>query len=178
VPPLPADLSALCSLRCCCRQRQFINLGLRVPTVAPDTWVAPNAVVVGDVDLFDRVSSCFHLRLRAEGRRLPLPMLLHVGGGRSGQCDKLTGACMDDLQRSNLVLCTLRIACHRASQATCPHAAHMAVLHASACCLPPLKMRHLQTSVWYGCVLRGDVNHISVGSFSKIQDGSGLTAAR
>ncbi|KAI7835796.1 hypothetical protein COHA_010315 [Chlorella ohadii] len=70
------------------RQRQFINLGLRVPTVAPDTWVAPNAVVVGDVDLFDR------------------------------------------------------------------------------------------TSVWYGCVLRGDLNHISVGSFSNIQDRSVLTAAR
>ncbi len=67
-----------------CRQRQLITLGNRVsetampvemsvcivdvtemmffqvPVVAPDTWIAPNAVVVGDVDLFDKVSfSCF-----------------------------------------------------------------------------------------------------------------------
>ena len=33
---------------------------LQVPAIAPDTWIAPNAVVVGDVDLFDKVSSiCF-----------------------------------------------------------------------------------------------------------------------
>jgi hypothetical protein len=37
------------------RQRQLITLGNRVPTTAPDVWVAPNAVVVGDVDLLDRV---------------------------------------------------------------------------------------------------------------------------
>lgn len=28
----------------------------QIPVIAPDTWIAPNAVVVGDVDLFDRVS--------------------------------------------------------------------------------------------------------------------------
>ena len=55
-PPPLADPSAAWLLQCCCRQRQLINLGLRVPTVAPDTWVAPNAVIVGDVDLYDRVS--------------------------------------------------------------------------------------------------------------------------
>lgn len=67
-----------------CRQRQLITLGNRVsetakrvqipvcilvftdmmffqvPVIAPDTWIAANAVVVGDVDLFDKVSfSCF-----------------------------------------------------------------------------------------------------------------------
>lgn len=31
-------------------------LGNRVPTTAPDTWLAPDAVLIGDVDLFDRVS--------------------------------------------------------------------------------------------------------------------------
>ena len=38
-----------------CRQRQLICLGNRVPELLPDAWVAPNAVVVGDVDLFDKV---------------------------------------------------------------------------------------------------------------------------
>lgn len=38
-----------------CRQRQLIILGNRVPTLAPDSWVAPSAVVVGDVDVYERV---------------------------------------------------------------------------------------------------------------------------
>jgi len=38
-----------------CRQRQLLVLGNRVPVLAPDTWIAPNAVVIGDVDLFDEV---------------------------------------------------------------------------------------------------------------------------
>ena len=45
-----------------CRQRQFIALGNRVPTAAPDTWVAPNAVIVGDVDLYDRVGAATCVR--------------------------------------------------------------------------------------------------------------------
>lgn len=70
------------------RQRNVINLGNRVPSLAPDAWVAPSAVVVGDVDLFDRVS------------------------------------------------------------------------------------------IWYGCVLRGDLNTIRVGAFSNIQDRTVVHAAR
>ena len=31
-------------------------LGDRTPTLAPDTWLAPNAVVVGDVDLYEQVT--------------------------------------------------------------------------------------------------------------------------
>lgn len=38
-----------------CRQRSRITLGSRVPTLSPDAWVAPNAVLVGDVDLYDQV---------------------------------------------------------------------------------------------------------------------------
>ena len=26
-----------------------------MPTLAPDTWLAPDAVIIGDVDLYDRV---------------------------------------------------------------------------------------------------------------------------
>ena len=29
-----------------------------------------------------------------------------------------------------------------------------------------------EASIWYGCVLRGDVNHISIGPRSNVQDGS------
>lgn len=71
-----------------CRQRQLITLGNRVPVIAPDTWIAPNAVVVGDVDLFDK------------------------------------------------------------------------------------------TSIWYGCVLRGDLNSIRIGAFSNVQDKTVMHAAR
>ena len=42
-----------------------------------------------------------------------------------------------------------------------------------ACLLPPL-----QTTVWYGCVLRGDLNRIKVGAFSNVQDRTVIHAAR
>ena len=58
-PPCPAATALPADRRLLphpsCRQRQFVILGNRVPTTAPDTWVAPNAVVVGDVDLYERV---------------------------------------------------------------------------------------------------------------------------
>ncbi|KDD74885.1 hypothetical protein H632_c1010p0 [Helicosporidium sp. ATCC 50920] len=48
------------------RQRNLMPLGNRVPTTAPDAWVAPSAVVVGDVDLFDRVSVWYGAVLRGD----------------------------------------------------------------------------------------------------------------
>jgi hypothetical protein len=38
------------------RQRSQISLGNRLPHVAVSAWISPSAVVVGDVDLLDRVS--------------------------------------------------------------------------------------------------------------------------
>lgn len=38
------------------RQRQIIPLGLRRPSVCADTWIAPDAVLIGDCNLWDRVS--------------------------------------------------------------------------------------------------------------------------
>eukprot|EP00246_Nothoceros_aenigmaticus_P017578 TRINITY_DN8710_c0_g1_i1.p1 TRINITY_DN8710_c0_g1~~TRINITY_DN8710_c0_g1_i1.p1 ORF type:complete len:254 (+),score=53.75 TRINITY_DN8710_c0_g1_i1:131-892(+) len=35
-----------------------------------------------------------------------------------------------------------------------------------------------KSSVWYGCVLRGDVNHITVGSFTNIQDNTLVHVAK
>lgn len=48
--PIPVELEPYC------RQRQIVLLGQRVPFVAPDAWLASNAIVVGDVDLMDKVS--------------------------------------------------------------------------------------------------------------------------
>ncbi|CAL5222609.1 g5002 [Coccomyxa viridis] len=47
-------------------QRQLLVLGNRVPVLAPDSWVAPNAVVIGDVDLFDKVSIWYGAILRGD----------------------------------------------------------------------------------------------------------------
>lgn len=75
------------------------------------------------------------------------------------------------------MLRAMRLACCGAWCSSCPRTA---ALHAYA--PDPAARRSAfpapQTSVWYGCVLRGDLNHISVGAFSNIQDRSVLTAAR
>lgn len=47
--PIPIELEPYC------RQRQIVLLGQRVPFVAPAAWLASNAIVVGDVDLMDKV---------------------------------------------------------------------------------------------------------------------------
>ena len=46
-----------------CRQRQQLVLGSRIPYLAPDAWIAPNAVVIGDVDLFEKVGLALGLLL-------------------------------------------------------------------------------------------------------------------
>lgn len=48
------------------RQRNTIVLGNRIPNVADGVWVAPNAVVAGDVDLLDRVSIWYGAVLRGD----------------------------------------------------------------------------------------------------------------
>ena len=69
-----------------CRQRQLLVLGNRVPVLSPDSWVAPNAVVIGDVDLYDRVSEyggppfdVLHLAIQVDcegGRRRHCPAII------------------------------------------------------------------------------------------------------
>ena len=46
----------------------------------------------------------------------------------------------------------------------------LAHLNVMTCCV--------QTSVWYGCVLRGDLNSIRIGAFSNVQDKTVMHAAR
>lgn len=43
-----------------CRQRTELVLGDRVPILAPDAFVAPSAVIIGDVDLYHKVSPALH----------------------------------------------------------------------------------------------------------------------
>lgn len=44
------------------RQRSMITLGNRHPNPAVGAWISPSAVVVGDVDIYDKVSSSRRLR--------------------------------------------------------------------------------------------------------------------
>ena len=48
------------------RQRQIMHLGNRVVTLAPDSWCAPSAVLVGDVDLYEQVSIWHNCVLRGD----------------------------------------------------------------------------------------------------------------
>jgi len=48
------------------RQRSTIELGPRVPHIAGDAFVAPNAVVVGDVDIYDGVSVMYGAVVRGD----------------------------------------------------------------------------------------------------------------
>ena len=40
-----------------CRQRKLVVLGNRTPWLASDVYIAPSAVVIGDVDIYDGVCS-------------------------------------------------------------------------------------------------------------------------
>jgi hypothetical protein len=58
-PVAPAVTNADISEEFYLRQRSQITLGNRHPNPAVGAWISPSAVVVGDVDLFDRVSCCW-----------------------------------------------------------------------------------------------------------------------
>ena len=55
-----------------------------------------------------------------------------------------------------------------------PHPTLACLLVCLLFCLPAC----LQTSIWYGCVLRGDLNRIKVGAFTNVQDRTVIHAAR
>mmetsp|Transcript_21041 Transcript_21041/g.58462 ORF Transcript_21041/g.58462 Transcript_21041/m.58462 type:complete len:291 (+) Transcript_21041:158-1030(+) len=48
------------------RQRNLLPIMDKVPWIQPDTWVAPNAVVSGDVDLYDKVGIFFGAVVRGD----------------------------------------------------------------------------------------------------------------
>eukprot|EP00898_Chlorokybus_atmophyticus_P001379 jgi/Chlat1/2241/Chrsp17S02559 len=56
------------------QHRNVMILENRVPLVAPDAWIAPNATVVGDVDVYDRSTIWYGAVLRGDLNHI------HVGG--------------------------------------------------------------------------------------------------
>ncbi|GAX77257.1 hypothetical protein CEUSTIGMA_g4703.t1 [Chlamydomonas eustigma] len=48
------------------RQRPNLSLLDKTPWTQPDTWIAPNAVVAGDVDIYDQVAVFYGAVLRAD----------------------------------------------------------------------------------------------------------------
>ena len=100
-----------------CRQRRVMPVGPRYPALATDVYVAPSAVVAGDVDVMDGVRSATK----------PLPHCLTP-------------------QRAPNERSTIETA--------------------------------LQVTIMHGSVVRGDLNNISIGPFSTVQENAVVHAAR
>lgn len=60
------------------RQRSVMNLTNRVVTSAPDAWIAPSAVVVGDVDIFENVSIWHNCVVRGDLNSIRIGAGSHV----------------------------------------------------------------------------------------------------
>eukprot|EP00879_Flechtneria_rotunda_P007244 GHRR01007601.1.p2 GENE.GHRR01007601.1~~GHRR01007601.1.p2 ORF type:complete len:130 (+),score=20.65 GHRR01007601.1:153-542(+) len=60
------------------RQRSQISLGNRLPHVAASAWVSPSAVVVGDVDLLDRVNVWNHVVLRGDLNNITIGQVTNI----------------------------------------------------------------------------------------------------
>lgn len=134
------------------RQRQLITLGNRLPNIALTGWVAPSAVLVGNVDVGSKVGEWLCLQRRVACRRgLTDAWRSHPGrGGR--QAPGHAQACL--AAAASVHCCSQRLRASAASAAS------------------------LQASIWDRVVLRGDLNYVSVGQLSNVQDGCVLHAAR
>uniref|UniRef100_A0A061S1S6 Gamma carbonic anhydrase n=1 Tax=Tetraselmis sp. GSL018 TaxID=582737 RepID=A0A061S1S6_9CHLO len=62
-----------------CRQRKMLVLEDKYPTAAPDSWVAANAVVVGDVDLQDGVSVWYGSVIRGDLASVTIGPFANIG---------------------------------------------------------------------------------------------------
>ncbi|CAM6013177.1 unnamed protein product [Sphagnum balticum] len=60
-------------------QRSILPVGHRVPTVAVDAWVAPNAVLAGAVDVQDRASVWYGCVLRGDLNRIVVGFSSSIG---------------------------------------------------------------------------------------------------
>jgi hypothetical protein len=161
-PPGPSVAPAITSVDIASewynRQRQSIPLGNRVPDTAVGAYIAPSATIVGDVDLLERVR----------------PGQAAWGGGAGAQCGALMGGLVGSVARTRV---PLDAAPFVESQVVpcCP-------LKATPTAAAPPRMHLLslpvQASVWNHVVLRGDLNNITVGQVSNIQDRTVVHAAR
>lgn len=61
------------------RQRSLLPLGFREPYLAPDAWVAPNAQVIGNVDLHDGVSVFYGAVLRGDLNKIVVEAFSSIG---------------------------------------------------------------------------------------------------
>lgn len=60
------------------RQRSVMNLNNRVVTTSPDAWIAPSAVVIGDVDIFENVSIWHNCVVRGDLNSIRIGAGSHV----------------------------------------------------------------------------------------------------
>jgi gamma-carbonic anhydrase len=60
------------------RQRSVMNLNARVVTTSPDAWIAPSAVVIGDVDIFENVSIWHNCVVRGDLNSIRIGAGSHV----------------------------------------------------------------------------------------------------
>lgn len=61
------------------RQRAVLPLGYREPYLAPDAWVAPNAQVIGNVELHDGVSVFYGAVLRGDLNKITVEAFSSIG---------------------------------------------------------------------------------------------------
>ena len=164
------------------RQRQTIPLGNRVPETAASVYLSPSATIVGDVDLLDRVSRQSHC-----------PHSFGAGGAVNFGCIRGQGCVGVGSGGRNVSRRKTRIAARRCAAALplrhCdaavvaahhPSAAPSTPVPAPSLSLHPCRHHHHspQASVWNHAVLRGDLNNITVGQLSNIQDRTVIHAAR
>lgn len=149
-PGPPADLPALEAALQALRDRfpgaTFLRYLGHVPTVAPDAWVAPGAVLVGDVRLGPQASVWPGCVLRADLARIEVGARSNVQDGtviHLGDHDPtLIGADVVIGHRAVLHGCTIDDACLVGIQATVLDGAHVG--HGSvigACALVPAARR-------------------------------------
>jgi hypothetical protein len=172
----PTNRSYRPANRSTCRQRQLIILGNRVPTVAPDTWIAPNAVVVGDVDLYEKVMQLVQPHTHVLTLQLVDWLPKHAAATGAEQIELVIAPawhhwlCSAAQASTKLLMRDAR-----------PHGGMPPNATARRPCFSPSSLspcHPLQTSIWYGCVLRGDLNSVKVGAFSNVQDRTVIHAAR
>jgi carbonic anhydrase/acetyltransferase-like protein (isoleucine patch superfamily) len=135
------------------RQRQTISLGNRVPDTAVGTYISPSATIVGDVDLLDRVRGLL-CSVFEEGGRHDAARQGRTRRCRSGRCAApRSGAAQ---------VCASVVVAHQ-ERVSRP-------IHTSS--------NFSQASIWNHVVLRGDLNNITIGHVSNIQDRTVIHAAR
>jgi hypothetical protein len=148
------------------RQRQTIPLGNRVPDAAVGTYVSPSAVIVGDVDLLDRVrvlAGGGGVARRCGGRRCGgRAAPLRVRRPRQTPCARVERPGKRLWQRPRAAVLARR---------PCRHPPSLSATR------PPAQTP-AQASVWNHVVLRGDLNNITIGHVSNIQDRTVIHAAR